>query len=153
MNNQAIARTVRTDTHAFNDQSGNGVTSTATAADIKVGNLLTLTGVKTTTTSVYKNGKLSYTGSTSFAGVKIGAVSVPSLLKPEPNTKVAVPGLGYIVLNRVGGVKTNSGIYSYAQAVVLHANVKNQLHPRGCRRRGAEDPRGDLQAGHRAGDR
>lgn len=131
VNNQAIARTVRTDTHSFNNKSGNGVTSNATAVDIKLGNLLHLTGVKTTTTSVYKNGKLSYTGSTTFAGVKIGAVSVPSLLKPEPNTKVAVPGLGYIVLNRVGGVKTNSGIYSYAQAVVLHANVKNQYIPEG----------------------
>jgi hypothetical protein len=131
VNNQAIARTVRTDTHAFNDKNGNGVTSNAAAADIKVGNLLHLTGVKTTTTSVYKDGKLSYTGSTTFAGVKIGAVSVPSLLNPEPNTKVAVPGLGYIVLNRVGGVKTGTGIYSYAQAVVLHANVKNQYIPEG----------------------
>jgi hypothetical protein len=131
VNNQAIARTVRTDTHSFNNESGNGVTSNAAAADIKVGNLLHLTGVKTTTTSVYKDGKLSYTGSTTFAGVKIGAVSVPSLLNPKPNTKVAVPGLGYIVLNRVGGVKTGTGIYSYAQAVVLHANVKNQYIPEG----------------------
>jgi hypothetical protein len=128
----AIARSVRTDTHAFNDGNGTGVTSTASADDVKLGNLLTLTGVKTTTTSVYKNGQLSYTGSTTFAGVKIGGVSVPSLLKPEPNTKVAVPGFGYIVLNRVGGVKTNTGIYSYAQAVVLHSNVKNQYIPDGA---------------------
>jgi hypothetical protein len=128
----AIARTVRTDTHSFNDSRGTGVTSNAAAADIKLGNLLTLTGVKTTTTSVYKNGKLSYTGSTTFAGVKIGGVSVPSLLNPEPNTKVAVPGFGYMVLNRVGGVKTNTGIYSYAQAVVLHSNVKNQYMPEGA---------------------
>jgi hypothetical protein len=128
----AIARTVRTDTHSFSDSRGTGVTSNATAADIKLGNLLTLTGVKTTTTSVYKNGQLSYTGSTTFAGVKIGGISVPSLLKPEPNTKVAVPGLGYVVLNRVGGVKTNTGIYSYAQAVVLHSNVKNQYMPEGA---------------------
>ncbi len=56
---------------------------------------------------------------------------MPSLLAPEPNTKVAVPGLGYIVLNRVGGVKTSAGIYSYAQAVVLHANVKNRYIPEG----------------------
>jgi hypothetical protein len=63
--------------------------------------------------------------------VKIGNVVVPSLLKPGPNTKVAVPGLGYIVLNRVGGVKTASGIYSYAQAVVLHATVKNRFIPQG----------------------
>jgi len=87
--------------------------------------------VKTTTTSKYSKGQLSYTGSTTFAGVRIGAISVPSLLNPKPNTKVAVPGLGYIVLNRVGGVKTASGIYSYAQAVVLHATVKNQYIPQG----------------------
>ncbi len=131
VNNQAIARTVTTDTHSFNDKRGNGVTSNATAVDIKVGALLTLTGAKTTTTAVYKNGNLSYTGKTTFAAVKIGGVSVPSLLNPEPNTKVAVPGLGYIVLNRVGGVKTSAGIYSYAQAVVLHANVKNRYIPEG----------------------
>ncbi|MFB6720327.1 choice-of-anchor P family protein [Kribbella sp. NPDC056345] len=131
VNNQAIARTVRTDTQAFNNKNGNGVTSNASAVDIKIGNLLHLTGVKTTTTAVYKNGKLSYTGNTTYAGVKIGAVSVPSLLKPKWNTKVAVPGLGYIVLNRVGGVKSESGIYSYAQAVVVHANVKNKYIPEG----------------------
>lgn len=131
VNNQAIARSVKTDTHAFNNKSGTGVTSTATAADVRVGSLLTLTGVKTTTTSKYSKGQLSYTGSTTFAGVRIGAISVPSLLNPKPNTKVAVPGLGYIVLNRVGGVKTASGIYSYAQAVVLHATVKNQYIPQG----------------------
>jgi hypothetical protein len=128
----AVARSVSTETHAFNDGNGNGVTSSASSTDIKLGNLLTLTGAKTTTTSVYKNGHLSYTGSTTFAGVKIGGVPVPSLLKPAPNTKVAVPGLGYIVLNRVGGVKTNTGIYSYAQAVVLHSNVKNQYMPKGA---------------------
>jgi hypothetical protein len=131
VNGQAIARSVKTDTHGFNNASGTGVTSTATAADVKVGNLLALTGVKTTTTSKYSKGQLSYTGSTTFAGVRIGAVTVPSLLNPKPNTKVAVPGLGYIVLNRVGGVKTASGIYSYAQAVVLHATVKNQYIPQG----------------------
>lgn len=131
VNQQAIARSVKTDTHAFNNASGTGVTSTATAADVKVGNLLTLTGVKTTTTSKYSKGQLSYTGSTTFAGVRIGAISVPSLLNPKPNTKIAVPGLGYIVLNRVGGVKTASGIYSYAQAVVLHATVRNQYIPQG----------------------
>ncbi|WP_329005553.1 hypothetical protein OHA18_19440 [Kribbella sp. NBC_00709] len=131
VNNQAIARSVKTDTHAFDNKSGTGVTSTATAADIRVGNLLTLTGVKTTTTAKYSKGQLSYTGDTTFAGVKIGAIAVPSLLKPKWNTKIAVPGLGYIVLNRVGGVKTASGIYSYAQAVVLHATVKNQYIPQG----------------------
>ncbi|MER7244572.1 choice-of-anchor P family protein [Kribbella sp. NPDC000426] len=131
VNNQAIARSVKTDTHAFNNKSGTGVTSTATAADIRVGNLVTLTGVKTTTTAKYSKGQLSYTGDTTFAGVRIGAISVPSLLKPKWNTKIAVPGLGYIVLNRVGGVKTASGIYSYAQAVVLHATVKNQYIPQG----------------------
>jgi hypothetical protein len=131
VNNQAIARTVKTDTFSFAEKRGNGVTSTATAADIKVGGLLHLTGVKTTTTAWIKNGNLYYTGSTTFAGVKIGALAVPSLLKAKPNTKVAVPGLGYIVLNRVGGVKTKTGIYSYAQAVVLHATVKNQYIPEG----------------------
>jgi hypothetical protein len=131
VNDQAIARTVTTDTHAFNDGRGNGVTSNATAADIKLGSLLSLTGAKTTTTAWYKNGNLYYTGSTTFASVKIGNLSVPNLLKAKPNTKVAIPGLGYIVLNRVGGVKTSSGIYSYAQAVVLHATVKNQYIPEG----------------------
>jgi len=131
VNKQAIAQTVTTDTHSFNDARGNGVTSNATAADIKVGGLLHLVGAKTTTTSVYKNGQLSYSGNTTFAAVKIGGVNVPSLLKPSTNFKVAVPGLGYIVLNRVGGVKTSAGQYSYSTAVVIHANVKNKYIPEG----------------------
>ena len=131
VNNSAIATSVTTDTHAFNDSHGNGVTSTATADDIKLGSLLSLTGAKTTTTAWYKNGNLYYTGSTTFDSVKIGGVAVPSLLKVKPGTKVAIPGLGYIVLNRVGAHKTSSGIYSYAQAVVLHATVKNQYIPQG----------------------
>ncbi|QNE20566.1 hypothetical protein F1D05_24960 [Kribbella qitaiheensis] len=131
VNNQAIAKTVTTDTHSFNDARGNGVTSNATAADIRLGSLLHITGAKTTTTAWYKDGKLQYTGSTTFASIKIGNLSVPSLLNPKPNTKVAIPGLGYVVLNRVGGVKTSTGIYSYAQAIVVHANVRNQFTPEG----------------------
>src|SRR6266536_5505777 len=88
----AVARSVSTETHAFNNGDGNGVTSSATATDVKLGNLLTLTGAKTTTTSVYKDGQMSYTGSTTFSGVKIGGVPVPSLLKPAPT----VPNVGKI---------------------------------------------------------
>ncbi|TDU88950.1 hypothetical protein EV138_2503 [Kribbella voronezhensis] len=131
VNNQAVAKTVTTDTHSFNDARGNGVTSNATAADIRLGSLLHITGAKTTTTAWYKDGKLQYTGSTTFASIRIGAVSLPNLLNPKPNTKIAIPGLGYVVLNRVGGVKTSTGIYSYAQAVVVHANVRNQFVPEG----------------------
>lgn len=131
VNKFALAKTVTTDTHAFNDQRGNGVTSTATAADVKLGSLLSITGVKATTTSWYKNGKLGYSASNSYAAVKIGGVAVPGLLNVKPGTKIAVPGLGYLVLNRVGAHQTASGIYSYAQAIVLHANVKNQYIPEG----------------------
>jgi hypothetical protein len=131
VNKQAVAQTVTTDTHSFNDGRGNGVTSNATAADIRLGSLLHITGAKTTTTAWYKDGKLQYTGNTTFASIRIGNLSVPHLLNPKPNTKVAIPGLGYVVLNRVGGVKTSSGIYSYAQAVVVHANVRNQFTPEG----------------------
>jgi hypothetical protein len=131
VNKSAFAKTVTTGTHAFNDARGNGVTSTATAADIQVGNLLHVTGAKTTTTSWAKDGKLQYSGDTTFASIKIGNLSVPTLLNPKPNTKIALPGLGYVVLNRVGYYKVSSGIYSYAQAVVVHATVKNQYIPEG----------------------
>jgi hypothetical protein len=131
VNEQAIARGVKTETYSFNDNRGNGVTSTAVAADIRIGGLLTLKGAATSTTAVYKDGKFQYTGGTKFLAVTIGGVPVPALLNPGWNTKVAVPGLGYIVLNRVGGVKTASGIYSYAQAVVIHVTVKNKYMPKG----------------------
>jgi hypothetical protein len=80
---------------------------------------------------VFKDGKFQYTGGTKFLGATIGGLPVPTLLNPAWNTKVAVPGIGYIVLNRVGGVKTASGIYSYAQAVVIHSTVKNKYFPKG----------------------
>jgi hypothetical protein len=132
VNKQAIARGVKTETYAFNDERGNGVTSTAVATDIRLGNLLTLTGATTSTTAVYKDGKFEYTGGTKFLGATIGGLPVPALLNPGWNTKVAVPGIGYIVLNRVGGMRTASGIYSYAQAVVIHSTVKNKYIPKGA---------------------
>jgi hypothetical protein len=132
VNKQAIARGVKTETYAFNDDRGNGVTSTAVATDINLGNLLTLKGASTSTTAMYKDGKFEYTGGTKFLAATIGGLPVPALLNPGWNTKVAVPGIGYIVLNRVGGVKTASGIYSYAQAVVIHSTVKNKYFPKGA---------------------
>jgi hypothetical protein len=132
VNKQAIARGLNTQTYAFSDERGNGVTSTAVATDIKLGSLLTLTGASTSTTAVYKDGKFQYTGGTKFLGATIGGLPVPALLNPAWNTKVAVPGLGYIVLNRVGGVQTASGIYSYAQAVVIHSTVQNKYFPKGA---------------------
>jgi len=131
VNKVALAKSVTTDTHAFNDKRGNGVTSTATAADVKLGSLLSITGVKATTTSSYKNGKLNYSAENTYASVRIGGIPVPGLVNIKPGTKLAVPGIGYLVLNRVGAHKTASGIYSYAQAIVLHANVKNQYIPEG----------------------
>jgi hypothetical protein len=131
VNKAAIAKTVSTDTYAFNDSRGNGVTSTATAADIKLGSLLSITGVKATATSWYKNGDVHFTANNTYASVKVGGIPVPGLLDIKPGTKIAIPGLGYLVLNRVGAHKTASGIYSYAQAVVLHATVKNQYIPEG----------------------
>jgi hypothetical protein len=132
VNKQAIARGVKTETYAFNDARGNGVTSTAVASDINLGSLLTLKGASTSTTAVYKDGKFEYTGGTKFLAATIGGLPVPALLKPGWNTKIAVPGIGYIVLNRVGGAKTASGIYSYAQGVVIKSTVKNKYIPLGA---------------------
>jgi hypothetical protein len=132
VNKQAIARAVKTVTYSFNDDRGNGVTSTAVASEIRLGDLLTLKGASASTTAVYKDGKFQYTGGTKFLSATIGGVPVPALLTPASNTKVAVPGIGYIVLNSAGGVKTASGIYSYAQAVVIYSTVKNKYLPLGA---------------------
>lgn len=131
VNKLALARSVRTHTSTHNDARGNGVTSTGTAVDIRLGSLLTLRGVTTTARAVHKNGKFERSGGTRFLAVKIGDLSIPSLLQPAPNTKVAVPGLGHLILNRVGGATTSTGGYSFAQAVVIHSTIRNKYLPKG----------------------
>lgn len=133
VNRQAIARSVKTASFTHNDARGDGTTSEAKAAEVKLGSLLRLVGVDTYARAVNKNGKFEVSGDTKFAGIRIGNVTVPThLLTPKANTKLGVPGLGFIVLNWQTGGKNAEGAWSAAAAVLIHANVRNQYLPKGA---------------------
>jgi hypothetical protein len=133
VNRQAIARTVKTESVTHNDARGDGTTSTAKAAEVKLGTLLKVVGVDTYARAVNKNGQFETSGDTKFAGIKIGNVTVPThLLTPKANTKLGVPGLGFIVLNWQTSHKGTEGAWSAAAAVLIHSTVKNQFLPKGA---------------------
>jgi hypothetical protein len=123
---------VKTTTDTHNDGRGDGTTSRATAVDVKLGNLLSLTGVESWSRAVSKNGKFQTSAGTKFAAIKIGGVKIPALLNPSANTKVGVPGLGYIVLNRQVFEKTDQYASASSAAVLIHSTVKNSFIPKGA---------------------
>ncbi|MFC0623496.1 choice-of-anchor P family protein [Kribbella deserti] len=132
VNRQAIARTVKTETITVNDKRGNGNLSKATAVDVKLGNLLTLKGVENWSTAVNKNGKFEATAGTKIVSIKIGNLVVPKLIDASPNTKVAVPGLGFIVLNYQKLSTTSTSAVANSAAVLIHSTIKNNFIPKGA---------------------
>lgn len=131
VNRQAIARTVKTAVDTHNDARGDGTSSEATAADVKLGTLLSLVGAKTSARAVNKNGSFQTQAGSSFAAVKIAGVNIPALLKPAPNTRIPVPGLGHITLNWVSTQKTSQSASTAAAAVLIHSTVRNSYLPKG----------------------
>ncbi len=127
----ALAHSVKTDTQSHNDSRGDGTTSTAEAVDVKLGSLLKLTGVQTYSRAVAKNGNFETTAGTRFASVQVGNVKLPALLQPRANTKLGVPGLGYVVLNRQVFSKNSEGATASSAAVLIHATVKNPFLKKG----------------------
>lgn len=132
VNRQAIARTVKTESNTVNDKRGNGSITKATAADVKLGNLLTLKGVENWSSAVNKNGKFEASADTKIVSIKIGSVTVPNLIKADPNTKVSVPGLGFIVLNYQKLSTTSSSATANSAAVLIHSTIKNKFLPKGA---------------------
>ncbi|WP_427891782.1 choice-of-anchor P family protein [Kribbella sp. GL6] len=129
---QVVAHSVATRSFTHNDSRGDGMTSYASAGLVQAGNLLTLSGAGTSARAVFKDGAFQTYAATQFTGVKIGGVSMPTLLKPAPNTKVNVPGLGYVVLNWTQVARTPQSASAKAAAAVIHATVSNPYLPVGA---------------------
>lgn len=130
MDGTNFAKSVVTKTYTHNDNRGDGTTSYGTAASIKLGSLLEMKGAESFSRAIHKDDGFETKAYSKFAAVKIGGVSVPSLLDPRPNTKVTVPGLGYIVLNRVVNTKTEQSASASSAAVLIHSTVKNKYIPK-----------------------
>ncbi|MFC0622578.1 choice-of-anchor P family protein [Kribbella deserti] len=129
---QALAHTVATRTFTHNDSRGDGTTSFATAANIRIGLLFELVGAQSYSQAVYKNGKFQMVSGSRFAGVKIAGLSVPGLLNPAPNTTVNVPGLGFLQLNRTIKTQTPQSATASSVAVLIHSTVSNPYLPKGA---------------------
>lgn len=127
-----LAHSVRTITYTHNDERGDGTTSQGYAADIKLGAELEITGVTSYSRAVAKDGKFVTTAGTKIAGIRIGGVKVPMLLDVAPNTKLEVPGIGYILLNRQWYEKDANSASAASAAVLIHSTVKNAYLPKGA---------------------
>lgn len=127
-----LAHSVRTITYTHNDNRGDGTTSEGYAADIKLGPELEITGVKSYSSAVAKNGEFLTTAGTKIAGIRIGGVKLPSLIDIAPNTRLTVPGIGYIVLNRVWFEKDANSASAASAAVLIHSTVKNAYLSKGA---------------------
>jgi hypothetical protein len=132
LNGQALAGTVETKTYTHNDSRGDGTTSYGTAQNIKVGPLLEILGASSFSRAVRKDGAFKVTAWSHFGQIKIGGVPLPSsALNPAPNTKYDVPGLGYVVFNRVVNSVGTSGASASSAAVLIHSTMDNPFYPKG----------------------
>jgi hypothetical protein len=102
------------------------VTSTSTVHHLNLLNgLVTGTSIKTTAATVVTSRGASSSGSVTGVGLKVG---VTSLSAPAANTKVNLPGIGYVVLNeqtRRDGGKFSSSIT--VNAIDIYITQKNSL--------------------------
>ncbi len=130
---QALARTVESKTYTHNDSRGDGTTSYATAGYIKLGSALEILKASTYSRAVRKNGVFQTTAWSHFGQIKIGGVPLPtSALSPAPNTTYTLPGIGYLVLNRVLYEKSSSGASAASSAVLIRSTMQNPLLPTGA---------------------
>ena len=127
-----IAHSVRTLTYTRNDENGDGTTSKGFAADIKLGPELEITGVESYSRAVAKDGEFVTTAGTKIAAIRIGGVKIPSLIDISPNTRLTVPGIGFVVLNRTHFEKDANSASASSAAVLIHSTVKNAYLPKGA---------------------
>lgn len=123
------AHTVATKTETHNDSRGDGVTSTGVAGDITLGPLLKLTGAQTFARAVHTTSGFQTQSYTKFVSVTVGGIPLPGLLNPAPNTTIAVPGIGYAVLNYVESSKTPQSATAKTVAVLIKSTVANDYLP------------------------
>ena len=126
------AKTVSTRTETHNDVRGDGVTSTGTAADVTIGNLLTVSGIQTYARAVHTTSGFQTQAYTKYGSVKILGISVPDLLNPAPNTTVPILGLGYVQFNRVEYSKTAQNATAKSVALLIKSTVDNPYLPIGA---------------------
>lgn len=98
----AFATTLSTEVETSSIPAGKRVTSTARAAGVKLlGGAIKIRAVETTSSVSLVDGLASYDGDTEILGLTIGTRALP--IKVKPNTKIAIPGLAEVVINKVEG--------------------------------------------------
>jgi len=121
-------------TTAFGGPS-NGGTLARTTAQVQsaslLGGLITAGVITATAQETFKGGKRTRTPGFSFVGLKVAGVPVP--IKVAPNTKVVLPGIGFVVIDEqlvpsTGGRTQVNGLHvKVTTANLLHLPVGAEI--------------------------
>lgn len=133
--NAAVLTTGTIDTSTASETTASGVasTSTTTVQSVSVlGGLVSATALQSVSTTSRNNStkKLSISAAgTTFTNLKV--LGIPITIQPAPNTTIALPGVGEVILNQqTGHVGTNTaGLTVIAIHVIV--NITTPLAPKG----------------------
>lgn len=100
------ASTLSTDVSTSAADGGTQITSTAQAAGVRLlGGAITLDAVTTSSTVSLVGDRATYGGKTELLGLTVGGTKIPVTV--APNTRVNLPGLADVVINKVAGTRTS----------------------------------------------
>ena len=107
--------------------SGGRAKTTATVEDLSLlGGLITADLVKAVAQDTLKDGKRSSSARGSrFVNLKVGGTSVP--LDPDPNTRINLPGVGYVIVNEQRIPAPTSTQQTQANGLHVFVNKENTL--------------------------
>ena len=133
--NAAVITTGTIDTSTASETTATGVasTSTTTVQGVSIlGGLVSATALQSVSTTSRDNStkKLSISAAgTTFTNLKV--LGIPITIQPAPNTTIALPGVGEVILNQqTGHVGTNTaGLTVIAIHVIV--NITTPLAPKG----------------------
>jgi len=98
--------------------------STITGIDL-AGGAVTATAVSSDSQTSYAGGLFSTSGATTLVGLTVAGQTLAA--NPAPNTRIPLPGIGVLILNRQSGSVTASGASLIVEAIDLKVTVANSL--------------------------
>lgn len=94
--------------------------------------LITASSVNTAAKVLRSGSTFTYTGSTQFLALKVAGASISASV--PPNTRVNLPGLGYVVLNDQIASSTSTSAYDEVNGLLLVVTTANSYNlPVGAR--------------------
>jgi len=124
-----MVNTVST-TNTVTTSSAQAGSNTATVNLLK--SLITASTINTTAKVLRSGAAFTHTGSTQFLALKIAGASIAASV--PPNTRVNLPGLGYVILNDQLASNTSTSAYEEVNGLLLVVTTANSYNlPVGAR--------------------